>query len=125
MTINLDEPTQRRLEARARKEGRQAEEVAASLVAQTLVLEPTEDRETALLRVIAEGLPDDFWQRKRVLDEKAASFASTPAEYAERSALVAGMERWQVERLEAVAALAALKNATPQAVMRQLGILPV
>ena len=124
MTITLDSQTQQRLEERARKEGRQAEEVAALLVAQSLLQEPVEDRETILLRVLSEGLPDSFWDRKRALDEKAAAFALTPFEFAERNDLIACMERWQVERLEAVVALAALKNETPHALMQRLGILP-
>jgi predicted transcriptional regulator len=125
MTITLDKPTQRRLEALAKKQNRPTEEVAASLVATGLFKEPTMDRESELLRLISEGLPESFWSRKAELDAKAEAVVLTPQEYQQRLAMITMMERWQVARLEAVVELAQLREETPQVVMQKLGILPV
>ncbi|WP_309689276.1 hypothetical protein [Armatimonas sp.] len=125
MTITLDKPTQRRLEALAKKQGRPTEEVAASLMATVLFKEPAIDRESELLRLISEGLPENFWSRKVDLDAKAEEVTLTPDEYNERFALLTQMERWQVTRLEAVVELAQLREETPHIVMQKLGILPI
>lgn len=125
MTITLDKPTQRRLEALAKKQGRPTEEVAASLVATVLFKEPTVDRESELLHLIADGLPEGFWALKAELDAKAEAVTLTPEEHTERLALLTQMERWQVARLEAVVELAQLYEETPHVVMQKLGILPV
>ena len=125
MTITLDKPTQRRLEALAKKQGRPTEKVAASLVATVLFKEPAKDRESELLRLISEGLPENFWSRKAELDAKAEAALLTPDEYNERLVLLSQMERWQVARLEAVVELAQLREETPHTVMQKLGILPV
>ncbi|MCX6367127.1 MAG: hypothetical protein NTX57_10520 [Armatimonadetes bacterium] len=125
MTITLDKPTQRRLEALAKKQNRPTEEVAASLMAAALFKEPAVDRESTLLRLISEGLPESFWSRKAVLDTKAEAGTLTPDEHIERLAYLTEMERWQVARLEAVVELAQLREETPQTVMQKLGILPV
>ena len=125
MTITLDKPTQRRLEALAKKQGRPTEEVAASLMATVLFKEPAIDRESELLRLISEGLPENFWSRKVDLDAKAEEVTLTPDEYNERFALLTQMERWQETRLEAVVELAQLREETPHIVMQKLGILPI
>ena len=125
MTITLDTPTQRRLEAQAKREGRTLEDVAARLLAVTLARSSVPDRESELLRLISEGLPEDFWSRKAALDSKAEALALTPGEYTERLELLSQMERWQVTRLEAVVELAQLRGETPQRVMESLGILPI
>jgi len=125
MTITLDPPTQRRLEALAKKQNRPTEEVAASLMAAVLFREPVQDRESELLRVISEGLPETVWTRKAELDGCAEAGTLTPDQYQERLALLTEMERWQVARLEAVVELAQLREETPQMVMQKLGILPV
>lgn len=125
MTITLDKPTQRRLEALAKKQNRPTEEVAAALVATVLFKEPTIDRESELLHLIADGLPESFWSRKAALDAKAEAVALTPDEYQERLGLLTKLEHWQVARLEAVVELAQLREETPQTVMQKLGILPV
>ena len=125
MIITLDKPTQRRLEALAKKQGRPTEEVAASLVATVLFKEPAVDRESELLHLIAEGLAESFWARKAELDAKAEAVTLTPDEYQERLALLTELERWQVARLEAVVELAQLREETPSVVMQKLGILPV
>lgn len=125
MTITLDPPTQRRLEALAKKQNRPTEEVAASLMAAALFREPVQDRENELLRVISEGLPEAVWARKAELDGQAEAGSLTPDQYQERLALLTQIERWQVTRLEAVIELAQLREETPQTVMQKLGILPV
>jgi predicted transcriptional regulator len=125
MTITLDKPTQRRLEALAKKQNRPTEEVAAALVATSLFKERTVDRESELLRLISEGLPEGFWSRKAELDAKAEAVTLTPDEYQERLGLLTELECWQVARLEAVVELAQLREQTPHAVMQKLGILPV
>ena len=125
MTITLDKPTQRRLEALAKKQGRSSEEVAASLMATVLFKEPALDRESELLRLISQGLPEHFWKRKAELDAKAEAITLTPDEVNERLTLLTQMERWQVARLEAVVELAQLREETPHAVMQKMGILPV
>ena len=125
MTITLDKPTQRRLEALAKKQNRPTEEVAAALVATGLFKERTVDRESELLHLISDGLPESFWSRKAELDAKAEAVALTPDEYQERLGLLTELERWQVARLEAVVELAQLREETPHVVMQKLGILPV
>ena len=125
MTITLDKPTQSRLEALAKKQNRPTEEVAASLMATVLFKDPTVDRESELLHLITDGLPEGFWSRKAELDAKAEAVTLTPEEYQERLGLLSQMERWQVARLEAVVELAQLREETPQMVMQKLGILPV
>lgn len=124
MTITLDLPTQRRLEALAKKQGRPTEEVAAAIVATSLRHSPAPDRESTLVQRINNGLPEEFWTRKGALDTKAESFVLTDEEQEERRMLLTQMERWQVDRLEAVVELAELRQETPQQVMQQLGILP-
>jgi hypothetical protein len=123
MTIALDKPTQRRLEALAKKQNRPTEEVAASLVATGLFKERTVDRESDLLHLIADGLPEGFWSRKAELDAKAEAVL-TPNEYQERLGLLTELERWRVARLEAVVELAQLREETPYVVMQKLGVLP-
>lgn len=125
MTITLDKPTQRRLEALAKKQNRPTEEVAAALVATGLFKERTVDRESELLHLISDGLPESFWTRNAELDAKAEAVALTPDEYQERLGLLTELERWQVARLEAVVELSQLREETPQAVMQKLGIFPV
>ena len=125
MTITLDKPTQRRLEALAKREGKPTEEVAASLVALSLFKKPEADKESTLLRLIAEGLPESFWTRKVMLETKAETFSLSPEEQAERLELLTLMERWEVVRLVAIVELAQLRGETPHQVMQRLGILPV
>jgi predicted transcriptional regulator len=125
MTITLDPPTQRRLEALAKKQNRPTEEVAASLMAAALFREPVQDRESELLHVISEGLPETLWARKAELDTQAESATLTPDQYQERLELLTQIERWQVARLEAVVELAQLREETPASVMQALGILPL
>ena len=125
MTITLDPPTQRRLEALAKKQNRPTEEVAAALMAAALFREPVQDRESELLHVISEGLPETLWARKAELDTQAESAALTPDQYQERLELLTQIERWQVARLEAVVELAQLREETPASVMQALGILPL
>ena len=123
MTITLDNPTRRRLEARAKREGKKAEDVASLIVAESLQSESVEDRESDLLRLLSEGLPEGFWQRKANLDEKAARFALTELEYEERTALITRFEQWSVQRLEWVLALAQLRHENPHALMQRLGLI--
>ena len=125
MTITLDPPTQRRLEALAKKQNRPTEEVAASLMAAALFREPVQDRESELLHVISEGLPETLWARKTELDTQAESATLTADQYQERLELLTQIERWQVARLEAVVELAQLREETPASVMQTLGILPL
>ncbi|MGC4045169.1 MAG: hypothetical protein QM758_15365 [Armatimonas sp.] len=124
MTITLDKSTQRRLEAKAKNEGRDLEEVAAQLLTVTLARNPEPTREDELLRLISEGLPEPVWNRKAALDERAETFMLTPEEIEKRQALMTKMEQWQVARLEAVIELAELRGETPHQVMKSLGILP-
>ncbi|MBB6053656.1 hypothetical protein [Armatimonas rosea] len=125
MNISLDPPTQRRLEALAKKQNRPTEEVAAALMAAALFREPVQDRESELLHVISEGLPETLWARKAELDTRAESATLTPDQYQERLELLTQIERWQVARLEAVVELAQLREETPASVMQTLGILPL
>jgi predicted transcriptional regulator len=125
MTITLDPPTQRRLEALAKKQNRPTEEVAASLMATALFKEPAIDRESELLRLISEGLPERVWNRKTELDARSESGTLSPDEYQERLGLLTQIERWTVTRLEAIVELAELREETTQSVMQKLGILPV
>lgn len=122
MNVTLDPPAQRRLEARARREGKATEALAADLLAASLRPETSEEREAELLARITEGLPEGFWIRKKALDDKADAFVLTPTEYDERLALQHRLERWFLERMECVLELAQLRGETPAAVMQRLGI---
>lgn len=124
MTITLDKSTQRRLEAKAKSEGRKLEEVAAQLLTLSLTQAAEPTREDGLLRLISDGLPEHIWTRKAALDEKAETFSLSAEEIEERQALMTRMEQWQVARLEAVLELAQLRGETPHQVMKSLGILP-
>ena len=122
MTITLDKPTHSRLEARARREGKKAEDIVANIVTESLQSDPLEDRESELLRLLAEGLPESFWVRKAALDEKAAQFSLTELEQQERTSLITHFEQWSVKRLEWVLALAELRKENPHHLMRHLGL---
>jgi hypothetical protein len=122
MTITLDSSTQKRLEERARRQGKKAEEVAATLLAVSLLDEPVAGHEDELLVTITEGMPESFWRRKKALDTKADDFQLTEAEYEERLELQSRLERWYLDRMQSVLELAQLRGENPHALMKRLGI---
>jgi hypothetical protein len=124
MTITLDPPTRQRLEARARQEGKQAEDIAAALLADSLSAEPLEDRQSELLRFLSDGLPESFWRRRDALEAQARAKRLTPEEYEERLELSDRLERWHLDQMDAVLELARLRGASPQSVMQKFGLLP-
>jgi hypothetical protein len=121
MTITLDTPTQRQLEERARRQGKNVEELAATILAVSLLEEPASSRENELLAKITEGLSASFWSRKKALDAKADDFQLTEAEYGERLALQSQLEGWYLDRMQSVLELAQLWGEAPHALMKRLG----
>jgi len=81
--------------------------------------------EAALLSVINEGLPPDAWQRCRVLKARRRAETLADDEYAELLRLSDQIEMLQARRVEALVALARLRNSTPEALMGELGIRPL
>ena len=80
--------------------------------------------ETELLRQINLGLPERTQSRFHDLKEKRDAATLTPVEYEELLAIIDQIETHDVERLEALAELAAMRNVPVRQLMHQLGLLP-
>jgi hypothetical protein len=80
--------------------------------------------ETNLLRQINQGLPEATRLRFRTLKEKRDAATLTPVEYEELLNLIEQMEMRDVERLQALTELAAIRNVSVRRLMHQLGLLP-
>jgi hypothetical protein len=80
--------------------------------------------ETDLLREINQGLPESTRLRFRDLKEKRDAATLTPAEHEELLAIIEQVEMRDVERLQALTKLAAIRNVSVRQLMHQLGLLP-
>lgn len=80
--------------------------------------------ETNLLREINQGLPESTRLRFRDLKEKRDAATLTPAEHEELLAIIEQVEMRDVERLQALTKLAAIRNVSVRQLMHQLGLLP-
>ncbi len=80
--------------------------------------------ETDLLRQINQGLPESTRLRFHVLKEKRDAATLTPVEYEELLTLIEQVETRDVERLQALTELAAIRNISVRQLMHQLGLLP-
>jgi hypothetical protein len=81
--------------------------------------------ETKLLKAIYKKLPFNLIQRYETLTEKRKEEAINSAEYEELMTLTKKMEQHNVDRLEHIVNLAALRGVTPQELMTQLGLMPL
>ncbi|MCB0121470.1 MAG: hypothetical protein KDE58_04460 [Caldilineaceae bacterium] len=79
--------------------------------------------ETELLRQINLGLSERTRSRFHDLKQKRDAATLTPAEYEELLAIIDQIEAHDVERLEALAELAAMRNVPVRQLMHQLGLL--
>ena len=80
--------------------------------------------EAPLLEEINKGLPPDVQRRYDELRKKLSEETITPNEHQELIALNDRIEEADVERVKALAALAALRNVSMKDLMDDLGILP-
>ncbi|MCB0065031.1 MAG: hypothetical protein KDE19_23065 [Caldilineaceae bacterium] len=80
--------------------------------------------ETDLLREINQGLPESTRLRFRDLKGKRDAATLTPAEHEELLAIIEQVEMRDVERLQALTKLAAIRNVSVRQLMHQLGLLP-
>ena len=80
--------------------------------------------ETALLQRINQGLPEVIQRRFQALKEKRDDAALTGAEYDELLVIIDQIEQHDVERLQALAELAQLRQVSVRQLMYQLGLLP-
>lgn len=90
----------------------QAQRKAVSLPAQ----------EAELLLTVNQGFPATRRNRYQALQVKRQTESLTPEEEQEFFDLITQREKWQAQRLEALAELARLRNTTLPGVMKQLGI---
>ncbi|MBI1763159.1 MAG: STAS/SEC14 domain-containing protein [Acidobacteria bacterium] len=81
--------------------------------------------ETKLLRKINQDLPPAARQRLNALIDRRQAGIITQTELAELIQLTDQAEAFGVKRLKYLIDLAALRNVTPDELMRQLGIKPV
>jgi len=79
-------------------------------------------REAELLTEIYRAKRPGFEERFADLSEKRRSFTLTPEEHEELLLLVEEAEAFSVRRLEALGELALLRQTTPSALMKQLGL---
>jgi hypothetical protein len=74
------------------------------------------------LQEINLGLPEEVWQRYRVLIQKRQAEMLEESEQAELTAISDQIEELNVRRMERLAELAQLRNSSLRAVIEQLGI---
>jgi sulfur carrier protein ThiS len=79
-------------------------------------------REAELLVAINQGFPAAWRARYQALQVKLQAEGLSPEEEQEFFDLITRREKWQAQRLEALAELARLRNTTLRGVMKQLGI---
>jgi hypothetical protein len=123
--IVLDPKTQQRLQDFAQSHGLNSSEEAVVVLldeSPTALLTPSAKQEEEILKRITIGLPEAFWQRKKVLDSRAEEHLLTSEEYEERLSLIQKLEQWQVGILEDIVVLAQAKKESPAIVMRRLGL---
>jgi hypothetical protein len=80
--------------------------------------------ESPLMLKINESLPANTQQRYNMLKAKNRAGTLTPAEHEEFLQLIAQVEGLNVQRVEALAALARLRGTTLRGIMDSLGIRP-
>lgn len=83
-----------------------------------------EERESILLQLINQGLPDDVWKRFEKLNKKREEEHLTKVEHLEFITITEEIEKHNVERLSHLSELAILKQIDLRTLMEQLGILP-
>ena len=79
--------------------------------------------ETDLLKQINQGLADSIRLRFHDLKEKRDAATLTPTEHEELLAIIEQIEMLDVERLQALTELAAIRNVPVRQLMHQLGLL--
>lgn len=79
-------------------------------------------REAELLLAVNQGFPAAWRSSYQALQVKRQTESLTPEEEQEFFDLIARREKWQAQRLEALAELARLRETTLRGVMKQLGI---
>ncbi len=82
------------------------------------------ESEANLLKIITCPVPEEIRTRYRELVASRQSLAITEEEYSELLALTDQIELGDARRVEAIGALAALRNTTIDALMDSLGIRP-
>jgi hypothetical protein len=80
--------------------------------------------EASLLARINRGLPAAMRERLEKLHAKSEDGTLTPDEHTELLELVKGVEALEVERIESLSRLAALRGVSLEALMDELGIQP-
>jgi hypothetical protein len=127
MQLNIELPAEleRQLREQARQQGKALEQYVASLIKDRLGLRNTSAvalsaEETRLFELINKGFPDDFWQRLRALDQKRKRAILSEPERQELVELTAQLETANVERMAALAELAAIRDQDIDALMEEL-----
>jgi hypothetical protein len=80
--------------------------------------------EAELTRKAQERLPREIESRYKVLAKKRDAESLTPSEYQELLRLTDKVERFEVQRLEALAQLARLRGLSLKALVKVLGLQP-
>ncbi len=83
------------------------------------------EREAVLLKKIRQNLPEAFQKRFAQLRKKRDAETLSEIEYAEYLDLIDTMETDNAEKLNHIIELANLRGIHPNALMQQLGILPL
>lgn len=83
------------------------------------------ERETSLLEKIYRKLPEAILKRHEWLSEKRRQENISKEEYEELLALTQMLEKDNVERMEYIVELASSRKVTPQALMKQLDLMPL
>ena len=127
MQLNIELPAEleRQLREQARQQGKALEQYVASLIKDRLGLPNTSTvalspEETRLFELINKGFPDDFWERLRALDQKRKLAILSKQEQQELIELTAQLETANVERMAALAELAAIRGQDVDVLMETL-----